>query len=189
MTISKDQRTYTPSDMTGVINLQMDRPTFDPKAKPIGIPDGERNRVLEVGIERDIVSYLKTLPGCMQWKDGQNGRPDRWVCYYGLLIGLEVKRPGNTMTTLQKVWQQKVRDAGGIHAAVYSVDDVKSIIERLNRHFKLNGRPKHKGASVIERVSPDGATYMQGKLSDVNERNALSDGLRAGDEAPEPEGD
>ena len=88
-------------------------------------------------LEKDIVAkirnYLKTVPNCFFWKEhggqyGTAGIPDIIVCHRGRFIALEAKVGKNTPTKLQAATIDKIRQAGGTAAVVYSVEDVRSVI-------------------------------------------------------------
>ena len=94
--------------------------------------------MLEKDITNAIMRYLKTVHGCFAWKEhggmyGTSGLPDIICCYHGRFVGLEVKVPGNKLTTLQERTITKINNAGGIAAMVTGVDEVKTIIERIRR--------------------------------------------------------
>lgn len=85
-----------------------------------------------------IRDYLKTLDNCFCFKEhgssyGHSGIPDLIICYRGKFIGLEVKIEKGKTSTLQEVMIRKIRNAGGIAEVVRSVDDVKKVIELLER--------------------------------------------------------
>lgn len=59
------------------------------------------------------------------------GIPDLLCCFRGLFIGLELKLPGEEPSRIQELKMQKIRDADGIAEVVYSVAQVRLILERI----------------------------------------------------------
>ena len=94
-------------------------------------------------LERDIIIaikiYLTSLGSdVFFWKEhggpyGTSGIPDIICCYKGRFLGLEVKLPRGKLTALQKRALEKINAAGGIARRVESVDDVKAVIEWIER--------------------------------------------------------
>jgi len=69
------------------------------------------------------------------------GVPDIIGCYMGLFIGLEVKRPGQKPTELQKLTHDRIRQQGkGIVRVVYSVDDALTLLYAIKRRLTPNGK-------------------------------------------------
>ena len=64
---------------------------------------------------------------------GRRGVPDRIGCYRGVFIGLEIKKDEGAVAD---VWQRReiaaVIEAGGIAEVVWSVEQVKQIIARID---------------------------------------------------------
>ena len=101
-------------------------------------------------LERDIVIAIKIYLASLGsdvffWKEhggpyGTSGVPDIICCYRGRFLGLEVKLPSGKLTALQKQALDRINVAGGIARRVESVDDVKTVIEQVNRegesHFE-----------------------------------------------------
>ena len=88
----------------------------------------------EKDIVRQILRYLKTVPGCFAWKEhggmyGTAGIPDIICCCHGRFCGFEVKTEDGKPTGLQSAAIRKIRDAGGTAAIVRSVDDVRKLLE------------------------------------------------------------
>jgi hypothetical protein len=90
--------------------------------------------------EKDIVSaimrYLKTVPDCFCWKEhggmyGTAGIPDIIACIGGQFYAFEVKMLSGKLTKLQEITLQRIRKAKGKAYKVTSVEEVKSILERL----------------------------------------------------------
>lgn len=91
-------------------------------------------------IEKDIVTaimrFLKTVPDCFAWKThggmyGTAGIPDIVCCYKGRFVGFEVKTPAGRLTKLQESMITKIKAAKGKAFKVVSVEEVKSILERM----------------------------------------------------------
>ena len=71
----------------------------------------------------------------------QNGLPDRLYLYKGLLLGLELKTDKGVPTTLQLRKLKEINNNGGLGIIVRSADDVKRLIEiidRINLSFNLS---------------------------------------------------
>jgi len=98
-------------------------------------------------LEKDIVTkikgYLKTVPGCFAWKEhggmyGTAGLPDLICCYRGKFVAFEVKTPGGdgrptgSLTKLQEITLQRIREAKGEAFKVTSVEEVKRILRKLD---------------------------------------------------------
>ena len=88
----------------------------------------------EVALIQKIRRYLATVPECFFWKEhggqyGTAGIPDIIVCHKGRFIALEAKVGRNKPTKLQAATIDKIRQAGGIAAVVYSVEDVRAALE------------------------------------------------------------
>ncbi len=87
----------------------------------------------EATLIQRIRKYLATLPDCFFWKEhggqyGTAGIPDIIACYKGRFIALEAKVGKNKPTKLQAATIDKIRQAGGTAAVVYSVEDVKAVL-------------------------------------------------------------
>ena len=93
-------------------------------------------------LERDVVAAIKKYLASLGsdvffWKEhggpyGTSGVPDIICCYKGHFLGLEVKLPGGRLTELQKRAIDKINRAGGIACLVESVDDVRTVIARID---------------------------------------------------------
>ena len=71
----------------------------------------------------------------------QNGLPDRLYLYKGLLLGLELKTDKGSPTDLQIRKMEEINENGGIGVIIRSVNDVKKLIEiidRINLSFNLS---------------------------------------------------
>ena len=93
----------------------------------------EETEMNEAALIQIIRKYLATVPECFFWKEhggqyGTAGIPDIIVCHKGRFIALEAKVGRNTPTKLQAATIDKIRQAGGTAAVVYSVEDVRSVI-------------------------------------------------------------
>lgn len=83
-----------------------------------------------------ILNYLNTVPECFCWKEhggmyGTAGIPDIIACIGGRFYAFEVKTPSGKLTKLQETMIQRIRKAKGKAYKVSSVEEVKSILERL----------------------------------------------------------
>ena len=102
----------------------------------------------ESEIQSQILQYLQLL-NCVVKRNntgavnrggrlvryGEPGSPDIEVVSPpdGRYIGLEVKRPRGRLSAIQKQYQQRIREVGGVYEKVTSVDDVKKVMEGLYR--------------------------------------------------------
>lgn len=93
----------------------------------------------ESSIQSNIIEYINSLPsGIAENVSGnaqQSGRADINACIYGRPFKIEVKtedtRYGrNGANTKQRLYLEKWARAGAISCVVYSVDDVKWMIEK-----------------------------------------------------------
>lgn len=57
-----------------------------------------------------------------------NGCPDILACHNGRFIALEIKQPGGRVSKLQRHHVKEINDKGGVAGIVYSVEDVKKLI-------------------------------------------------------------
>lgn len=83
-----------------------------------------------------ILKHLKTVPHCFCWKEhggiySTAGIPDIICCIAGRFVAFEVKTPTGKLTKLQETTLQRIRKAKGKAYKVTSVEEVKSILERL----------------------------------------------------------
>ena len=93
--------------------------------------------MLERDIVRDILRYLRSLPGCWCFKAhggmyAQSGIPDIIVCLGGRFVAFEVKTPTGKLTMLQQSTLTKITNAKGYAYKVTSLQEVKEIVENLN---------------------------------------------------------
>ena len=92
---------------------------------------------LERTIVKKIMKYLDSLPNCKCQKThggqfGKAGTPDITGCIDGRRFDFEVKRPGGKVSPLQWKELREWEAAGGVTGVVYSVDDVKNILQKLH---------------------------------------------------------
>lgn len=60
------------------------------------------------------------------------GTPDRFACHRGLLIAIEVKRPGEKPTNDQLEQHELIRNSGGIVVIAHRVEDIAETINRID---------------------------------------------------------
>jgi len=81
---------------------------------------------------RRIIGAVNKMPGCRAKKiHGSvfgSGWPDVLAVAKGLAVFLEVKRPGKSMTRLQKLEMEKWRKAGAIVGVVYGVEEAEGMV-------------------------------------------------------------
>lgn len=90
--------------------------------------------VREADIVKQILRYLKSIPGCFCWKEhggmyGTAGIPDVIACINGYFYGFEVKTETGRPTNLQEATIRKITEAGGTATVVRSVDEVRAVVE------------------------------------------------------------
>jgi Holliday junction resolvase len=91
----------------------------------------------ESTITKDILNYLKKIPGCFAWKEhgggySQAGIPDIICCYKGRFVAFEVKTETGRLSKLQEYALRQINNAGGTAVKVTSLTDVIKILEGLN---------------------------------------------------------
>ena len=65
----------------------------------------------------------------------RNGVPDILACFKGKFIAFEVKQPGKKATELQQYNINEIQKAGGSAYCVHSLDEVKVIIENIQKDY------------------------------------------------------
>lgn len=96
--------------------------------------------MLEKQIQKNIITYLKSLPHCTAENVPGNafasGRPDINACWHGYMLRIEVKTPdhGNKASVVQEenLWQWAA--AGCTAIVVDCLQDVKDIVD--HKHFR-----------------------------------------------------
>lgn len=114
----------------------------------------------ELSIQSSIIDYINSLPeGRAENVSGnakQSGRADINACVYGWQLKIEVKTEDTAYgkkgaTTKQRLYLEKWAKAGAMSCVVYSVDDVKYVIDKLlkshsffssGKNLNLSGRGK-----------------------------------------------
>lgn len=100
-------------------------------------PRYSETKVKESDIQKTIIRYLRAKK-VFCWRNntgvaftdhgrysyGAKGSPDILALHDGTFYGIEVKRPGGVVSLAQKEFIEKINQAGGVGAVVYSVDDV-----------------------------------------------------------------
>lgn len=99
----------------------------------------------ESAIKQEIIAYLKSVGA---WTDmpvrtgyGPRGKPDILACFRGRFIGLEVKARQGVATPWQRHELATVIAAGGIAQVVWSVAQVKEIIDDIEDAFQCSRYP------------------------------------------------
>lgn len=84
-----------------------------------------------------IKKYLKEQGAYCEkiWGGGfqSAGIPDILACYKGRFIGIEAKVGKNQPSEIQLVKIQHIRNAGGYAKVVWNLDEVKELIEEINK--------------------------------------------------------
>jgi len=86
----------------------------------------------ESTIKDDVLKYLNSLPKCKAIKIHGNayteaGTPDIAGCIQGRSFWIELKRPGEEPTVIQRKRIREWSDAGAITGVAESMDDIKRI--------------------------------------------------------------
>lgn len=99
----------------------------------------------ESKLEQEVEKFMKEKRiwqlARFQAQYNQNGLPDRLYLYKGLLLGLELKTDKGVPTILQLRKMEEINENGGIGVIIRSVNDVKKLIEiidRINLSFNLS---------------------------------------------------
>jgi len=93
-------------------------------------------KMLEKDITNKILKYLKSLDNCFCFKEhggkyGTTGIPDIICCFNGRFLAFEVKTEKGKLSKLQEVTIQKINDSKGKAFKVTSLEEVKTILEKL----------------------------------------------------------
>lgn len=106
---------------------------------------------LEAPIRTKIRKYLERMGAWCYHPHGAGaamaGAPDLLVCYRSKFLGLEVKRPGKNATKLQAHTLEEITEAGGVSSVVYSVEDVKDILNRVDSELAWGSDNKESSTS------------------------------------------
>lgn len=103
----------------------------------------------EHDVQSLILIYVTSLPNSFGFRmntgtsthDGRftrygvKGQPDIFLIYRGLFVGIECKSKTGTQTRDQKQWQKNCERGGGIYVIARSVDDVRRVIDDINRRL------------------------------------------------------
>jgi hypothetical protein len=103
--------------------------------KPTRRSTGQKNThvPLESSIVDAIMRFLKTVPQCKAEKThggafGRAGKPDITGCLNGRRFEIEVKRPGQKPTEIQKKHLREWEAAGAIVGVAHSVEEARLIL-------------------------------------------------------------
>lgn len=80
----------------------------------------------------------------------QNGLPDRLYLYKGLLLGLELKTDKGAPTILQLRKLKEINNNGGLGLIIRSVDDVKKLIEIIDKINFSYWLPESKSYVILQ---------------------------------------
>lgn len=78
---------------------------------------------------RSIGAYYVPVPG---GAFGKNGSGDLIVCYRGAFIQLEAKANDGEQSGWQDLRECQVTEAGGMHATVWTMEEVEALFESLD---------------------------------------------------------
>lgn len=88
---------------------------------------------LEQEVEKFMIHRRIWQLARFQAQSNQNGIPDRLYLYKGLLLGLELKTDKGSPTTLQLIKLKEINNNGGIGVIIKSVDDVKELVNIIDK--------------------------------------------------------
>lgn len=94
----------------------------------------------ETRLKNKVREYFESLTNCFFYKVSDRyevGLPDFIICYRGQFLGIELKAKSK-QSKIQKHKESKIIMAGGIAKVCYSVDQVRTVIELID---KLTGGP------------------------------------------------
>lgn len=80
----------------------------------------------------------------------QNGLPDRLYLYKGLLLGLELKTDKGSPTILQLRKLKEINNNGGLGLIIRSIDDVKKLIEIIDKINFSYWLPESKSYVILQ---------------------------------------
>ena len=80
----------------------------------------------------------------------QNGLPDRLYLYKGLLLGLELKTDKGSPTILQLRKLKEINNNGGLGLIIRSIDDVKKLIEIIDKINFSYWLPESKSYMILQ---------------------------------------
>lgn len=99
----------------------------------------EQKEDLESGISKDIQKYLKTRNGWKGWKASDRyskGISDRIGSFYGFMVCLEEKRPGNLPTPSQEEFIREHVENGAYGTYVTSVEQAKEFLNKVEMSIR-----------------------------------------------------
>lgn len=89
-------------------------------------------KVYEKTITKNCIKRLNSIDKCFVYKRwgraNDRGKPDITGAYKGIRVEIEIKRPGGTLTKLQKSWLDKWKSLGAITGVAYSPDEAEQIV-------------------------------------------------------------
>ena len=90
---------------------------------------------LESRIQSNIIKALRER-GCYVVKVSvaDAGTPDIFVCHGGRFLAMEVKKPGQYPTAIQRHRIAQIQAAGGVATVVRSVEDALASLSADHRH-------------------------------------------------------
>lgn len=90
----------------------------------------------EAALKTKLREYL-TARGAF-WSTVQGGAfakpgdPDIVVCYKGRYVAVEAKAPKGRQSSIQRIRQKQIEDAGGIYVLARTIEDVSEVLDRLD---------------------------------------------------------
>ena len=94
----------------------------------------------EAAIQHRILKYLNDQPRCWAAKFPgvlRRGVPDIIGVYRSAFFAVEVKRPGQRPTALQRAVMEQIRDAGGRAEIVHGPDGIREILLEIDEELAL----------------------------------------------------
>ena len=90
-------------------------------------------KISETDIKRQIKEYLDIMGWfnfpILQGIASYKGIPDRIAIKEGRILFLEMKRTGGKLSESQKLFQEKIENAGGEYYVIHSLDELIKILK------------------------------------------------------------
>lgn len=97
----------------------------------------------ERDLQRAIIEYLRGRSNAYVLNVGggastAKGTPDLIVCYRGLFVALEVKKPQGSYgeTKPQAIRRRQIEKSGGISKVVTSIEEVRAVLDEIDKSIE-----------------------------------------------------
>lgn len=122
------------------------------------IPRQKTTKLKESDIQKSILTWLRSQKDLVCWKASDmytRGVSDIVICFNGLFVVIEVKKPGEIPTALQHDFIQRINAVHGIGFYCDSLEKVKESIEFIRRRYNLLTYTLQKTRETIEITDKD----------------------------------